>query len=102
MRHDKIKWRNARQRGKSYEYLFDGDQHQLAPGSDITTIPSFRVMLHRICAQKGLRYRTQIVDGNLWVEMYRETPGDLYQETYGDDGSAYEDVFSPADAPPAP
>ena len=80
MREDKISWKPLRLRASDYDYLFDGDQHQLTPGRDINTIPAFRVLLHRICREKGLKYRTQIVDGDLWVEVYRIKPGDLFDE----------------------
>lgn len=80
-----------RQDARDYEYLMDGDQYCLTPGEDISTISTFRVLLQRITANRGLRYRTMVVDGKLWVEVFRDAPGDLFT-----------DPLEAATAPPEP
>ena len=85
-------WRFPRTPSSEYEYLFDGDQHQLEPGYNIGSIPAFRARLSRMCQAKGLRYRSVIHEGRLYVEVFRVKPGDLYLETYPED----------VDAPPEP
>lgn len=82
-------WRFPRTPSSEYEYLFDGDQHTLTPGQDIGTITSFRARLSRMCQAKGLRYRSVIHEGKLWVEVFRVKPGDLLAELYPEaaDGS---------------
>lgn len=30
-----------------------------------------------MCQERGLRYRSLVHDGVLWVEVFRERPGDL-------------------------
>lgn len=81
-----------RQDARDFEYLLDGDQYCLTPGLDISSISTFRVLLHRICQNRGLRYRSVVADGKLWVEVFRNTPGDLLIEHYPE----------AEDAPPEP
>lgn len=67
--------------------LFDGDEHSLTPGVDFTTtVPVFRSALSRTCHRRGLRYRSRLVDGVLWVQVYRSTPGDLFSEQFDEQG----------------
>jgi hypothetical protein len=83
-------------------YLLDGDLYGLTPGQDFHgSVEAFRVKLHGMCRRRGLKYRSRFVDGQLWVEVYRETPGDLVKETYGIDS---EPSFDPGfvTGPPAP
>lgn len=69
-----------RQDARDYEYLFDGDQYCLTPGNEINSIATFRVLLHRITSDRGLRYRTMVDNGKLWVEVFRNEPGDLFSD----------------------
>jgi hypothetical protein len=76
-------------------YLLDGDVHGLAPGHDFqTSVESFRVKVHAMCRRRGLKYRSRFVDGKLWIEVYRNTPGDVYEEHYGpQDGPNFDPGF---------
>lgn len=76
-----IKARNWRSATNEHAYLLDGDEYILTPGYDFTsTLPAFRVKLHRMCAQKGLKYRTRMDGGQLFLQVYRNTPGDLFTD----------------------
>lgn len=76
-----------RMRTRNFVDLLDGDIYTFTPGEEITNIPTFRVLVHRMAAENGLKYRTNILeDGDLEVEMYRDKPGDLFEETYDQDG----------------
>jgi len=73
-------------------YLLDGDLWGLTPGVDFHgSVEAFRVKLHSMTRRHGLRYRSRVWDGLLWVEVYRNTPGDLLTQTQ-----------DPEDAPQAP
>jgi len=65
-------------------YLLDGDLYGLTPGHDFHgSVEAFRVKLHGMCRRRGLKYRSRFVDGKLWIEVYRNTPGDVADEIIG-------------------
>ncbi len=83
-------------------YLLDGDMYGLTPGHDFhTNVEAFRVKVHAMCRRRGLKYRSRFIEGKLWIEVYRDTPGDIFKETYGADP---EPSFDPGfvTGPPAP
>lgn len=70
-----FKWKDER---NGYLYLLDGDQWTLLPGREFTcTVEALRVKLHRACKKRGLKYRSQMYEGHLWFQAYREVPGDM-------------------------
>ena len=77
-------WRQRapRRPDSDYEYVLDGDQHCLEVGWQISNIHSFRSRLSRMCQERGLRHRTTVHEGKLYVEVFRVRPGDLFEETY--------------------
>jgi len=96
MRHDHI---------NAHLYLLDGDLYGLTPGHDFQgSVETFRVKLHGMCRRRGLKYRSRFVDGKLWIEVYRDTPGDIFKERYGDDEGPDDVNFDPGfvTGPPAP
>jgi hypothetical protein len=102
-----IVWRPRSKQGE-HLYVLDGDTYTLRPGIDfVSTMSSMRAKLHRMCKERGLRYRSQVLEGNLIFEAYREVPGDLLnldEDPYA--ASRFTDnpyvIPSPADAPPGP
>lgn len=83
-------------------YLLDGDLYGLTPGYDFhTSVEAFRVKVHAMCRRRGLKYRSRFIEGKLWLEVYRTTPGDLMKETFGADAEA---SFDPGfvTGPPTP
>lgn len=72
-------WRAPRRPDSDYDWIFDseGDEMTLTPGVDFGTVASFRVRLTRMCQARGLRYRSVVWDGKLWVQIYKIIPGDM-------------------------
>jgi hypothetical protein len=74
-------WWRKRETPNRHLYLLDGDLYALHPGLDFhTDIATFRTKLSYMTKKRGLRYRSVVRDGVLWVEVYRNTPGDLADE----------------------
>ena len=90
------KWRYTNVPDSAYEHLFDGDVYLLVPGSDFGTVGAFRVRLHRMSRARGLRYATRIIPATadepayLAMVIYRERPGDLFEELHP--GEQFEDL----------
>jgi hypothetical protein len=96
MRHDPV---------NAHLYLLDGDIHGLTPGHDFHgSVEAFRVKVHGMTRRRGLKYRSRYVDGKLWIEVYRNTPGDVFRDHYGDGDDADDVSFDPGfvTGPPAP
>lgn len=83
-------------------YLLDGDLYGLTPGHDFhTSVEVFRVKVHSMCRRRGLKYRSRFIEGKLWIEVYRDTPGDIFEERYGPgEGPSFDPGF--VTGPPAP
>jgi len=101
---DKVPWRRH-DPINAHLYLLDGDLYGLTPGQDFhTSVEAFRVKVHAMCRRRGLKYRSRFIEGTLWVEVYRDTPGDIFKERYGDDEGSDDLNFDPGfvTGPPAP
>jgi hypothetical protein len=102
--HSKIAWyRNDPV--NAHLYLLDGDLYGLTPGHDFHgSVEAFRVKIHGMCKRRGLKYRSRFTNDTLWVEVYRDTPGDIFRERYGDEDDAEDVNFDPGfvTGPPAP
>lgn len=51
-----------------------------------------------------MKYRSRFTNDTLWVEVYRDTPGDIFRERYGDEDDADDVNLDPGfvTGPPAP
>lgn len=99
-------YRQPRRPDSDYNWIFEteGEEFALTPGEDFATVASFRVRLTRMCKARGLRYRSVVWDGKLWVQLYKIIPGDLLPtEIANEPGNWPTDPPTGAsDAPPAP
>lgn len=101
------RYRHPRRPNSDYEWIFtdtEGDETVLTPGVDFGSVGSFRSRLTYMCQARGLRYRSLLWEGKLWVQIYKIIPGDLLPaELQGEPGNWPTDRPTAAsDEPPEP